>query len=37
LYQLNVAIPAVGAGDLPVQTSVGGFEGTAKVFIAVAQ
>ena len=37
LYQLNVVIPAVGVGDLPVQTSVSGFEGTARAFIAVTQ
>lgn len=37
LYQLNVVIPNVGVGDLPVQTSVSGFESAAKGFIAVAQ
>ena len=37
LYQLNVAIPNVAAGDLPVRTSVSGFQGAANAFIAVAR
>lgn len=35
LYQLNVQVPNVGAGDQPVQTSVAGFQGAANVFVAV--
>ncbi len=37
LYQLNVAIPSVAPGDMPVRTSVSGFESMAKAFIAVAR
>jgi uncharacterized protein (TIGR03437 family) len=37
LYQLNVAIPNVPAGDLPVQTSVSGFQSAANAFIAIAR
>jgi uncharacterized protein (TIGR03437 family) len=36
LYQLNVQIPNVGAGDQPVQTSVSGFQGAASTFVAVS-
>ncbi len=37
LYQLNVAIPNVPAGDLPVRASVSGFQSAANAFIAVAR
>ena len=37
LYQLNVAIPNVTAGDLPVQTSVRGFQSAANAFISIAR
>ena len=36
LYQLNVAIPNVTSGDVPVQTSVGGFQSAANAFITIA-
>ncbi len=36
LYQLNVQIPSVGAGDQPIQTSVSGFQGANGVFLSVA-
>jgi len=35
LYQLNVQIPDVAAGDQTVQTNVSGFQGVAAVFISV--
>lgn len=35
LYQLNVQIPNVGAGDQPIQTSVNGFQGSAGVSISI--
>ena len=35
LYQVNVQIPNVAAGDQVIKTSVGGFEGAEGVFIAV--
>jgi uncharacterized protein (TIGR03437 family) len=37
LYQLNVAIPNVATGDLPVQTSISGFQSTANAFITIAR
>jgi len=37
LYQLNVQIPNIAAGDQPVQASVLGFQSVANVLIAVAQ
>jgi uncharacterized protein (TIGR03437 family) len=37
LYQLNVVIPNVAAGDLPVQTDVSGFQSTASAFITIAR
>jgi uncharacterized protein (TIGR03437 family) len=37
LYQLNVQIPNVVAGDQPVQASLSGFQSVGNVFIAVAQ
>jgi uncharacterized protein (TIGR03437 family) len=37
LYQFNVSIPNVAPGDLPVQTSVSGFQSAANAFIAVAR
>jgi uncharacterized protein (TIGR03437 family) len=37
LYQFNVQIPNVAAGDRPVQTSIGGFQSVANAYIAVAQ
>ncbi|HTX36345.1 MAG TPA: IPT/TIG domain-containing protein [Bryobacteraceae bacterium] len=37
LYQLNVQIPNLAAGDQPVQTSVSGFQSVANAFLAVAQ
>ena len=36
LYQLNVQIPNVAAGDQPVQASVSGFQSVANAFLAVA-
>jgi hypothetical protein len=35
LYQLNVQVPSVAAGDHPVMISAGGFQGAAGVFITV--
>ena len=35
LYQLNVKIPALGAGDQPVETSIGGFQGSQAVMLSV--
>jgi uncharacterized protein (TIGR03437 family) len=37
LYQLNVQIPNVAAGDQPVQASVSGFQSVANAFLAVVQ
>jgi len=36
LYQLNVQIPNVGAGDQPIQTSMSGFQGATGVFLSIA-
>ena len=35
LYQLNVQVPAVAAGDQPVMVSAAGFQGAAGVYIKV--
>jgi uncharacterized protein (TIGR03437 family) len=37
LYQLNVQIPNVAAGDQPVQANISGFQSVANAFLAVAQ
>jgi uncharacterized protein (TIGR03437 family) len=37
LYQLNVQIPNVTAGDEPAQASVSGFQSVANAFLAIAQ
>jgi uncharacterized protein (TIGR03437 family) len=37
LYQLNVQVPNVAAGDQPIQASVSGFQTVANAFLAVAQ
>jgi uncharacterized protein (TIGR03437 family) len=37
LYQLNVEIPIGAAGDLPVQTSVSGFQSPSNALIPVAR
>jgi uncharacterized protein (TIGR03437 family) len=36
LYQLNVAIPNVAAGDQPVQASVSGFQSAANALLTIA-
>jgi len=36
LYQLNVQVPNVGAGDLPIQVSVSGFQGSANTLVTVS-
>lgn len=36
LYQLNVQIPSIGAGDQPVQVTVSGFQGGTNAFVTVA-
>ena len=36
LYQLNVQIPNVPAGDQPVLTGISGFQSPANVYISVA-
>jgi uncharacterized protein (TIGR03437 family) len=35
LYQLNVKIPTLAAGDQPVQTTIGGFQSPAIVMLAI--
>jgi uncharacterized protein (TIGR03437 family) len=35
LYQLNVQIPVVAAGDQPVRTAIAGFQGSLSAFLAV--
>jgi len=37
LYQLNVQVPNVAAGNEPAQATVGGFQSVPNAFIAVAQ
>jgi uncharacterized protein (TIGR03437 family) len=37
LYQLNVQVPAVAAGDQPVIVSAAGFQGVAGVHINVGR
>ena len=36
LYQLNVKIPNVAAGDQPVQASISGFQSAPNLFVSVA-
>jgi uncharacterized protein (TIGR03437 family) len=35
LYQVNVQVPAVAAGDQPVTMSIAGFQSAAGVYVAV--
>jgi uncharacterized protein (TIGR03437 family) len=37
LYQVNVQVPKVAAGDQPVTVSISGFQSTAGVYVPVAQ
>jgi uncharacterized protein (TIGR03437 family) len=37
LYQLNVEIPAGGAGDQPIQASLGGFQSASGPVVAISQ
>jgi uncharacterized protein (TIGR03437 family) len=35
LYQVNVQVPSVAAGDQPVTMSIAGFQSAAGVYVAV--
>jgi uncharacterized protein (TIGR03437 family) len=35
-YQLNVKIPALAAGDQPVQATIGGFESPSTIMLSIA-